>query len=117
MRVFAALIAVGALLFVFSDNYVEILRYRPLTVLGAATVVAAIVVLIRIGQRYEWTGFGESAHPEPDNQEIQPRKTLWDWLQLLIVPLALALIVVVWSTAQEDVRQQVIEARRAQAER
>ena len=117
MRVFAALIAVGALLFVFSDYYVEILRYRPLTVLGAATVVAAIVVLIRIGQRYEWTGFGESAHPEPDNQEIQPRKTLWDWLQLLIVPLALALIVVVWSTAQEDVRQQVIEARRAQAER
>src|SRR5215203_2479657 len=44
-------------------------------------------------------------------------KTAWDWLQLLIVPLALALIVVVWSTVQEGASQQRIEAQRAEAER
>ena len=63
--------------------------------------VAAVVVLIRVGQYYEWTGFGKSVQP-------QPRKTLWDWLQLLIVPLALAVIGFAF-TLQQDARQQKIE--------
>ena len=116
MRIFAALIAVGALLFVFRGYYLEYLRDRPLTVLGAATVVAAVVVLIRVGQHYQWTGFGERVQPKPDNQEIQPRKTLWDWLQLFIVPLALAAIGL-WFAAQQDFRQQQIEEQRAESER
>jgi hypothetical protein len=86
MRIFAALVAVGALLFIFHDKYAEILLDSPLTVLEAATVVTAAVVLIRVGQHYEWTGFGESVQPKLDNGEIQPRKSLWDWLPLLIVP-------------------------------
>ncbi len=49
IRIFAALIAGGALLFVFRGYYLESLRDRPLTILGAATVVAAVVVLIRVG--------------------------------------------------------------------
>jgi uncharacterized protein YjbI with pentapeptide repeats len=40
-------------------------------------------------------------------------KTLWDWLQLLIVPLALAVIGFVFSI-QQDNRQHAIEAKRAQ---
>jgi uncharacterized protein YjbI with pentapeptide repeats len=114
IRIFAALIAVGALLFVFRGYYLENLRDRPLTVLGAATVVAAVVVLIRIGQHYQWTGFGETVQPKPDNQEVQPRKTLWDWLQLFIIPLALAAIGM-WFAAQQDARQQQIEDRRAKS--
>jgi uncharacterized protein YjbI with pentapeptide repeats len=43
-------------------------------------------------------------------------KPAWDWLQLLIVPLALVLIGLVFS-AQQDQRQQKIEDRRAQVER
>ncbi len=43
-------------------------------------------------------------------------KTLWDMLQLLIVPLVLALIGI-WFTAQQDARQQQIENQRAEAER
>jgi uncharacterized protein YjbI with pentapeptide repeats len=114
MRIFAALIAVGALLFVFRDYYPENLRDRPLAVLGAAAVVvAAVVVLIRVGQHYQWTGFGESVRPQADNQEIQPRKTLWDWLQLFIVPLALAAIGL-WFSAQQDAHQQQLEEQRAQ---
>jgi uncharacterized protein YjbI with pentapeptide repeats len=116
IRIFAALIAVGALLFVFRSYYLESLRDRPLTILGAATVVAAVVVLIRVGQHYQWTGFGETTQPKPDDQEVQPRKTLWDWLQLFIVPLALAAIGM-WFAAQQDVRQQQIEDERAKSER
>jgi uncharacterized protein YjbI with pentapeptide repeats len=117
MRIFAALIAVGSLLFVFRDYYPENLRDRPLAVLGAAAVVvAAVVVLIRVGQHYQWTGFGESVRPKADNQEIQPRKTLWDWLQLFIVPLALAAIGL-WFSAQQDAHQQKIEEKRAKSDR
>ena|SRR5215211_152154 len=43
-------------------------------------------------------------------------KTLWDLLQLLIVPLALA-VIGFWFTAQQDARQQQIETQRAEAER
>jgi uncharacterized protein YjbI with pentapeptide repeats len=116
MRITVVLIAVGALLFVFRDYYLEHLLQRPLTVLGAAMAVAAVVVLIRVGQHYQWTGFGESVQSKPDNREIQPRKTLWDWLQLFIVPLALAAIGL-WFAAQQDARQQQIEEKRAQSER
>jgi uncharacterized protein YjbI with pentapeptide repeats len=43
-------------------------------------------------------------------------KTLWDLLQLLIVPLALAAIGF-WFTAQQEARQREVEDRRAQVER
>src|SRR3712207_3806806 len=46
-----------------------------------------------------WTGFRN--------------KTVWDFLQLLIVPLALAAIGF-WFTVQQDARQQRIEDQRAQ---
>jgi uncharacterized protein YjbI with pentapeptide repeats len=120
-RIFAALIAVGtllftgvgALLFLRSVSAVATLDNDILLVLGAATVVAVVVVLIRIGQQYQWTGFGESVRPKADNQEIHPRKTLWDWLQLFIVPLALATLGL-WFSVQQDTRQQQLEEQRAQ---
>jgi uncharacterized protein YjbI with pentapeptide repeats len=124
LRIFAALIAVGtllftgvgALLFLRSVSAVATLDNEILLVLGAATVVAAVVVLIRVGQHYQWTGFGESVQPKSGDQEIHPRKTLWDWLQLFIVPLALAAIGL-WFSAQQDAHQQEIEKKRAKSER
>ena len=121
LRIFAALKAVGALLFTgvgallffISVSTVATLDNEILLVLGAATALAAVVVLIRVGQQYQWTGFGELVRPKADNQEIQPRKTLWDWLQLFIVPLALAAIGL-WFSAQQDTRQQLLEEQRAQ---
>jgi uncharacterized protein YjbI with pentapeptide repeats len=110
-RIFVALVAVGALLVVFRGYYIDILLDSPLTVLRAATVVAAVVVLIRIGQHYEWTGFGNLVQPKPDNEDFQPRKTLWDWLQLLIVPLALVVIGLIFTMLQ-DARQQDLEDQR-----
>ena len=43
-------------------------------------------------------------------------KTLWDWLQLLIVPVVLSLITVAFAW-QQDIRQDQIENQRAKAER
>jgi hypothetical protein len=60
------------------------------TVLLAVGIGVALVVLIRlirIGYAYQWTGFGQSKV----NEAVEPSKTLWDWLDLLIVPIVLAI--------------------------
>ena len=44
-------------------------------------------------------------------------KTVWEWMQLLIVPLVLTVLGLFLTTAQQDVRQQAIENQRAEAER
>jgi len=50
--------------------------------------MALIVALAMEGYKHPWTGF--AAH-QPRGGEFLPAKTLWDWLDLLIVPLFLAI--------------------------
>jgi hypothetical protein len=65
---------------------------------------------------------GRKKEPTPKRGLAWPRwtgfrgKTVWDLLQLLIVPLALVVISFVF-TLQQDARQQAIEDQRAEAER
>jgi hypothetical protein len=56
---------------------------------GIVGIIALVVLirLIRLGYAYHWTGFGQSKVPSA----VQPAKTLWDWLSLLMVPIVLAL--------------------------
>lgn len=46
-------------------------------VLVAAVALIALIILIRIGYAYNWSGFGES---NVEDKEVRPYKTLWDWL-------------------------------------
>ena len=48
----------------------------------------------------EWLGVGERRWKKASDEEVQPAKTLWDWLQLLIVPVILIGVTFVWSTMQ-----------------
>jgi uncharacterized protein YjbI with pentapeptide repeats len=58
-----------------------------------------------------WTGFGQSTL----DKTIMPAKTLWDWLGLLIIPLAVGLIG--WSFTQiEKAKTQKREEERSQNE-
>jgi uncharacterized protein YjbI with pentapeptide repeats len=95
------------------DNRAILWGIRTVAVL---VVIGASWCLIRIGYDYQWTGLGEAELPKHEDVEFRPRKTLWDWLQLLIVPLALAGIGFLF-TVQQDARQQQIEDQRAEAER
>jgi hypothetical protein len=80
-----------------------------------------LFILIRIGYRYEWTGFAETARPKSEKSEIQPRKTLWDWMSLLLVPAMIALLgfgLTWWQTnsqramqAEEQARQEALRAQ------
>jgi uncharacterized protein YjbI with pentapeptide repeats len=79
-------------------------------------VMGALGFLIRIGYDYQWTGLGEANLPKEKDVELRPKKTLWEWLQLLIVPIVLSLITVAF-TWQQDARQQEAEERRAEVDR
>jgi uncharacterized protein YjbI with pentapeptide repeats len=56
-------------------------------IVGVVALLFLLILLIRLGYAYRWTGFGQYKV----NGEVQPYKTLWDWLGLLIVPVVLAL--------------------------
>lgn len=64
------------------------------------------------GSWSEWTGFGNYISPlVQDNQYFQRSKTLWDVLELLIIPLVLA-AGVIWLNRQERKAEQVIAENR-----
>jgi uncharacterized protein YjbI with pentapeptide repeats len=57
---------------------------------GILVALVVVLVLIRIGYApslTSFTGFGQ----HEVKQDVQPAKTLWDWLDLLIVPVVLAI--------------------------
>jgi hypothetical protein len=73
-------------------------------------VVGVFVVLVVLfGYAYQWTGFGQSKVA----QDVRPAKTLWDWLDLLIVPIVLALGGYFLNSSQTRATQAAAE-RRAQ---
>jgi hypothetical protein len=63
----------------------------------AITVLAVVALIVFIVMRWGW-GFGASTTRTiaistagvTDTYETQPGKTLWDWMELLLVPIALA---------------------------
>jgi len=79
------------------------LGYLPL-------VIAVALIFVYMGYRREWTGFGESTYVKPENEEIRPKKTLWDWMSLLFVPLMLA-AVGYWFMWSQNNSQQAIQAQ------
>jgi uncharacterized protein YjbI with pentapeptide repeats len=83
---------------------VAMLKGRVATLIGIGVALTVLIVLLAKGSAsLGWTGGFRG-------------KTVWDLLQLLIVPLALAGIGF-WFAAQQDARQQQIENQRAKAER
>lgn len=88
----------------------QVLRVGSI-VIALAALVMLLVVLIRLGYAHPWTGFGQSEV----NQGVQPAKTLWDWLGLLIVPVVLAVGGYLFNSSQNRATQRASE-RRARAD-
>jgi hypothetical protein len=91
---------------------------RVQVALGA---VALVLIVLLIGwpawaYQWDWTGLGATFSPAKNPQGLRdyyPSKTLWDWLQLLLVPLALALVGYLLNGAQAR-REEKRETRREQ---
>src|SRR5690242_4550553 len=58
---------------------------------GIIAVCIGIFLVIFASYWLNWTWTGFNASVGPNILQYQPSKTLWDWMQLLIVPLVLAL--------------------------
>jgi uncharacterized protein YjbI with pentapeptide repeats len=65
--------------------------FSPVVGIGIIAVLLWLLVIIG-GYRYNWrwTGVGQYSTPAKGKREWHHRKTLWDWMQLLIIPAVLA---------------------------
>jgi uncharacterized protein YjbI with pentapeptide repeats len=65
---------------------------------------------------WDWLGLRERRWKKEDDEEIQPAKTAWDWLQLLVVPGMLAAIAIGFNASQ-SAREDHREDERIKADR
>jgi uncharacterized protein YjbI with pentapeptide repeats len=63
-----------------------------------------------------WLGVGERRWKKSADEEVQPAKTAWDWLQLLIVPGMLVVIALYFNASQAS-RDRTREDRRIREDR
>jgi uncharacterized protein YjbI with pentapeptide repeats len=87
-------------------------------------LVLAVFIAVAYRRGWRWTGFTENRRRMTDDEEVQPTKTLWDWLQLLVIPLALAGLAFLLDSSQttreqrrEDQREALQRASAADAAR
>jgi uncharacterized protein YjbI with pentapeptide repeats len=82
-----------------------------LSLLGMPLILLSVpllsVLLLRSGYASQWTGFG----PTEVKEGVQPAKTLWDWLDLLIVPVVLAIGGYFLNSSQNRATQAAAERR------
>ena len=84
-----------------------------LQVLLLGLAAFAAFVAVAYFRRWPWTGFVTPAPDDgPERASPHPGKTLWDWLQLLVVPLVLA-AAAFWLNEEQRQRVQSQEAARA----
>jgi len=60
----------------------EQIKHHWQAILVVASILVVVIILIIVGYRFDWTGF---------NGNSKSGKTLWDWLDLLVIPVALAI--------------------------
>ncbi len=95
----------------FRSWWQQIKKHRVAIGVVAIVLVVAITLII-VGYWFDWTGFngynkitvvhtisGTNAGTVIRTEEYQPGRTLWDWMQLLIVPVVLALIALLFNRA------------------
>jgi hypothetical protein len=79
----------------YAGTWEDLLKERVAMHIGIVVTVAAIIVLLALGgASLGWTGFAD--------------RTVWDWLDLLIVPAVLGLGGL-WFAQQQDARQLEVE--------
>jgi len=109
-----------------SRSWLYYIRKHLLVAIIIALVIAAIV-LIFVESLINGTGFNAhyttsttrtiSGSPPTitRTETYQPGKTLWDWLQLLIIPLALAIVAVLFNRTERKNEQRIASGNQHEA--
>jgi len=82
-----------------------------LHVAGALLAMAIVTALAIKGYGYAWTGFSGYM---PTNKDAVREKTLWDWLDLLIIPAVLAVVAFLLDGSRKRSEQAVESDRQRQ---
>lgn len=78
-------------------------------ILIASGLLYGLLRLILTGYSVSWTGFGERTL---SNGDVVGEKTLWNWMELLIIPLVLALGAFFLNRSERAVERQIADDRR-----
>jgi hypothetical protein len=100
--------ALATVLVLNKESQVNLWLARALV---AIVVLALAILVILLVYPHPWTGFG----PVKLKENVQPAKTLWDWLDLLIVPFVLAIGGYLFNRSANKATEDAAE-RRAQDE-
>src|SRR5260370_34381068 len=100
------------------------LSQRRVAIVITTAIIVVGVALIIVGYWFDMTGFngytqvstirtlsGPTAGTVTRTEAFQPGKTLWDWLQLLIIPLVLAVIALLFNHATTRTEQKIATER------
>jgi uncharacterized protein YjbI with pentapeptide repeats len=82
--------------------------WAPIVVILIALIVWAIVMRLNGTPWPEWTGFGDYTGPLTKDQR---GKTLWDWLELLIIPAVLAFGALWFNRSEKKNERKIAEER------
>ncbi len=100
------------------------LRQRRVAIAIITAIIVVAVALIIVGYQFDVTGFnrytqvstirslsGPLAGTVTRTEAYQPGKTLWDWLQLLIIPLVLAIAALLFNRATTRTEHKIAAER------
>lgn len=89
-------------------------RLRGIIMILIFTVAVIVLIssLLPLAYQTAWTGFGERLL---SNGEIQPAITLWDWMDLILIPLVLAVAVFLLNRSSR-ISEQKLEVERQREE-
>lgn len=68
----------------------KIISQRNFLVIISIFIILILMALIIVGYSATWTGFGDRTLANGDI--LQPSKTLWDWMELILIPIILFLV-------------------------
>ena len=108
---------------IFRSWWQQIKQHR--VAIGVVTIVLVVVILfIIIGYWFDWTGFngynqvtitrtisGTNTGTVTKTEAFRPGKALWDWLQLLIIPVVLAVGALLFNFANTRTEQNIAAQR------
>jgi uncharacterized protein YjbI with pentapeptide repeats len=81
----------------------RILKYLLIASVGIALFYTLIWIALK-GYSVPWTGFGDFTKPDG---EFVRGKTLWDWMQLFIIPIFLSLGVFLLNRSERDAEREI----------
>lgn len=79
---------------------------------GIIASIMALIFLALLGYRVYYTGFGPYTVSKSSTWETVPPKFLWDWLELLIIPVILLFGTFFLSHSEEVTRREIAEKQR-----